>query len=75
MKTKGYIVTKTLAVYDVNDIDKCCTELKCKEAFIIEAFNYNNIRISFIKNGKLMEGFISYNQLKYATREFKQVYG
>jgi len=70
MKTRGYIVIKTLTVYDVNDIDKCYTELKCKEVFTIEAFNYNNIRISFLKYGKLAEGFISYNQLKYATREF-----
>lgn len=70
MKTRGYIVTKTLTVYDVNDIDKCYTELECKEVFTVEAFNYNNIRISFLKDGKLAEGFISYNQLKYATREF-----
>jgi hypothetical protein len=71
MEIKGYKVTKTLAVYSINDIDECYTELKCKEVFNVEAFNYDNIRISFIKDGKLVEGFISYSQLKYATREVK----
>ena len=72
MEIKDYIVTRTLTVYDTKYLGKAYTELKYGKAFIIEAFNYDNIRISFLKDGKLSDGFISYNQLKYAAREFKE---
>ena len=71
MEIKGYKVTKTLIVYDTRDIGECCAKLTYGRVFNVEAFNYDDIRISFIKDGKLAEGFISYNQLKYATREVK----
>ena len=70
MEIKDYIVTRTLTVYDTKDMGNAYAELKYGKVFIIEAFNYDNIRISFLKDGKLAEGFISYNQLKYAAREF-----